>query len=192
MIRINTLGLDGVVEIVPRKIGDDRGFFSETYNAEVLGETHIHEAFIQDNHSYSRDAGTLRGLHFQRPPRAQAKLVRVVRGAIFDVAVDIRKGSPTFGRWAGLRVSAEDWNQLFVPKGFAHGFLTLEPDTEVIYKVTDLYSAEHDRSIRYDDPAIGIGWPEVAAAIRISDKDRDAPLLGRVDTGFIFSATAGP
>lgn len=192
MIRINTLGLDGVIEIVPRKIGDDRGFFSETYNAEALGETHAHEAFVQDNHSHSREAGTLRGLHFQRPPRAQAKLVRVVRGAIFDVAVDIRKGSPTFGRWTGLRVSAEDWNQILVPKGFAHGFLTLEPDTEVIYKVTDFYSADHDRSIRYDDPAIGIDWPEVAVAVQISDKDRDAPLLGSVDTGFIFDATAGP
>lgn len=186
-MEIRSLGLDGVVEIIPRKIGDHRGFFSETYNAEAFRQVPMGETFVQDNHSLSRAAGTLRGLHFQLPPRGQAKLVRVVRGAIFDVAVDIRKGSPTFGRWVGLRVSADDWNQIFIPKGFAHGFLTLEPDTEVVYKVTDLYSAEHDRSVRFDDPAIGIDWPQVAASIQISDKDRSAPMLEDVDTGFVFA-----
>jgi len=191
MIKTRPLGLDGVVEIIPRRIGDDRGFFSETYNAEAYREAQIHEAFVQDNHSLSAAVGTLRGLHFQMPPRAQAKLVRVVRGAIFDVAVDIRKGSPTFGRWTGLRVSAEDWNQIFVPKGFAHGFLTLEPDTEVIYKVTDFYSAEHDRSVRFDDPAIGIEWPRVASSLHISDKDRNAPRLENVDGGFVFAGSSG-
>lgn len=188
-MEIRPLGLDGVVEIIPRKIGDHRGFFSETYNAEAFRQVPMAETFVQDNHSLSRAAGTLRGLHFQLPPRGQAKLVRVVRGAIFDVAIDIRKGSPTFGRWVGLRVSAEDWNQIFVPKGFAHGFLTLEPDTEVVYKVTDLYSAEHDRSVRFDDPEIGIDWPQVASAVQISDKDRNAPMLKDVDTGFVFAGS---
>ncbi|MGO4833765.1 dTDP-4-dehydrorhamnose 3,5-epimerase, partial [Rhizobiaceae sp. 2RAB30] len=134
--------------------------------------------------------GTVRGLHFQLPPHAQAKLVRVVRGAIFDVAVDIRQGSPSFGRWVGLTVSSRDWNQIFVPKGFAHGFMTLEPDTEVIYKVTDYYAPEHDRSIRFDDPDIGIEWPMSGADFHISDKDRNAPRLKDVDTGFVFVGEA--
>lgn len=186
-MEIRPLGLDGVVEIIPRKIVDPRGYFSETYNAEAFRQVPMAETFVQDNHSLSRVAGTLRGLHFQLPPRGQAKLVRVVRGAIFDVAVDIRKGSPTFGRWVGLRVSAEDWNQIFVPKGFAHGFLTLEPDTEVVYKVTDFYSAAHDRSVRFDDPDIGIEWPQVASVVQTSDKDSNAPMLKDVDTGFVHA-----
>ena len=124
------------------------------------------------------------------PPRAQGKLVRVIRGAIFDVAVDIRKGSPNFGKWVGLEVSAERWNQIFVPKGFAHGFVTLTPDTEVIYKVTDFYSPEHDRGIRYDDPAIGIDWPVEAGDITLSQKDTVAPLLAEVDTGFVYGEGA--
>ena len=132
---------------------------------------------MQDNHSLSRAAGVLRGLHYQLPPFAQDKLVRVVRGAIFDVAVDIRKNSPTFGRWLGLEVSAEKWNQILVPRGFAHGFVTLVPNTEVVYKVTERYAPEYDRSIRFDDPAIGIDWPVPAAGITLSDKDRGAPLL---------------
>ena len=133
--------------------------------------------FVQDNHSLSRKAGVLRGLHYQLPPFAQDKLVRVISGAILDVAVDIRKSSPTFGRWLALEVSAKRWNQILVPKGFAHGFVTLVPDTEVIYKVTERYAPECDRSIRFDDPAIGIDWRVSAADVTLSDKDRNAPLL---------------
>jgi len=163
--------------ITPKKFGDQRGFFSETYNSRRMAEAGIALTFVQDNHSLSREAGVLRGLHYQVPPHAQAKLVRVVRGRIFDVAVDIRRGAPTFAQGVGLEVSAERWNQILVPAGFAHGFLTLEPDTEVIYKVSDFYAPQHDRAIRFDDPAIGIDWPVDPARIRLSDKDAAAPSL---------------
>lgn len=175
------LALPGVFEIVPRKFGDDRGFFSETYQAQEFAEAGFSVAFVQDNHSLSREAGVLRGLHYQLPPRAQDKLVRVVRGSILDVAVDIRRSSPNFGRWVSLVVSAEKWNQILVPKGFAHGFVTLEPDTEVAYKVSDLYSAEHDRSIRFDDPTIKIDWPAHAGPVHLSEKDERAPFLAEAD-----------
>lgn len=174
---IRPLGLDGVFEISPRKFGDDRGFFSETYNAKSFAEAGIDLTFVQDNHSYSAAKGVVRGLHYQLPPFAQDKLVRVTRGAILDVAVDIRKSSPTFGKWVALEVSAEKWNQILVPKGFAHGFMTLVENTEVIYKVTDYYSPEHDRSIRFDDPAIGIDWPLPSSGVQLSDKDQKAPLF---------------
>jgi len=174
---VRSLGMDGVFEIRPRKFGDDRGFFSETYNEKALADAGINLTFIQDNHSYSAAKGVVRGLHYQLPEKAQDKLVRVIRGAILDVAVDIRKSSPTFGKWVALEVSAEKWNQILVPKGFAHGFMTLVPGTEVIYKVTDYYSPQHDRSIRFDDPAIGIDWPLAASEVQLSDKDQKAPLL---------------
>ncbi|KAB2746718.1 dTDP-4-dehydrorhamnose 3,5-epimerase [Brucella anthropi] len=177
MMQIRPLGLDGVFEISPRKFGDDRGFFSETYNAKSFAEAGIDLTFVQDNHSYSAAKGVVRGLHYQLPPFAQDKLVRVTRGAILDVAVDIRKSSPTFGKWVALEVSAEKWNQILVPKGFAHGFMTLVENTEVIYKVTDYYSPEHDRSIRFDDPAIGIDWPLPSSGVQLSDKDQKAPLF---------------
>ncbi len=186
MIEVRKLGLDGVLEIVPRKLGDHRGFFSETYNFRTFQAAGIDTRFVQDNHSFSAAAGTLRGLHFQNPPMAQDKLVRVIHGAIFDVAVDIRKGSPDYGKWAGVILSAEKWNQLFVPKGFAHGFMTLVPDTEVLYKVDEFYSAEHDRSIRYDDPAIGIEWPAIDVPVQLSGKDKVAPLLADSDAGFVY------
>ncbi len=176
-MEVRPLGLDGVFEIIPRKFGDDRGFFSETYKVKALAEARIDLSFIQDNHSYSAAKGVVRGLHYQLPPFAQDKLVRVIRGSILDVAVDIRKSSPTFGKWISLEVSAEKWNQILVPKGFAHGFITLTEDTEVIYKVTDYYAPEHDRSIRFDDPAIGIEWPLCSSGVQLSDKDRNAPLL---------------
>ena len=163
---------------------DERGFFSEVWNEAVYAKAGIPQRFVQDNHSLSRDAGVLRGLHFQSPPLAQDKLVRVTRGAVFDVAVDIRSRSPTYGQWLGLRLSAAEWNQLFIPKGFAHGFLTLEPDTEVQYKVTAPYSRDHDRAIRFDDPGIGIEWPMAREALILSDKDRSAPLLAEIETGF--------
>ncbi|PJR90229.1 dTDP-4-dehydrorhamnose 3,5-epimerase [Ochrobactrum sp. 695/2009] len=178
---VRRLELDGLLEISPRKFGDDRGFFSETYNAKSFAEAGIDLTFVQDNHSYSAARGVVRGLHYQLPPFAQDKLVRVTRGAILDVAVDIRKGSPTFGQWVALEVSSEKWNQILVPKGFAHGFMTLVEHTEVIYKVTNYYSPEHDRSIRFDDPAIGIDWPIAASGVQLSDKDQKAPMLADAD-----------
>ncbi len=187
-LEIRRLEIEDVLEIRPRKFGDARGFFSETWNAQAFADAGIALDFVQDNHSYSAARGVLRGLHYQLPPFAQDKLVRVTRGAIFDVAVDIRKGSPTFARWCAARLSAADWNQLLVPKGFAHGFVTLEPDTEVIYKVTNPYSPAHDRSIRYDDPHIGIIWPIAASQFQLSDKDRNAPRLAQAD---VFGPTGG-
>ena len=184
MIEVHPLGLDGVLEIRPQRLGDDRGFFSETWNEREFRDAGIDVSFVQDNHSLSREPGVLRGLHFQAPPFAQDKLIRVSRGSVFDVAVDIRSGSPTYGQWVSAILSAAEWNQMFVPAGFAHGFLALEPDTEVQYKVSAPYSREHDRAIRFDDPAIGVEWPIDRAALILSDKDRAAPLLAEIETGF--------
>jgi len=181
VLEVRTLGLEGVLEIVPKRHGDARGYFCETWNAERFAEAGIDLTFVQDNHSYSAAAGVLRGLHYQLPPRAQAKLLRVVRGSVFDVVVDIRRSSPTFAKWSALEVSAEKGNQILVPTGFAHGFVTLVPDTEVLYKVTDIYSSEHDRSIRFDDPDIGIRWPAIAGGFQLSDKDRGAPELAMAE-----------
>lgn len=178
--------LPGVIEIIAERHRDERGFFSEVYHHAVWAQNNVRGAFVQDNHSFSRAKGVLRGLHFQTPPAAQAKLVRVSRGAIFDVAVDIRVGSPTFGKWVGVELSAEKWNQLYIPAGFAHGFVTLVPDTECLYKVSTAYSPAHDRSIRFDDPAIGIKWPVDAGAISLSPKDLNAGLLAETETGFVF------
>lgn len=177
MIEVRKTALEGVVEIIPQKFGDSRGFFSEVYNAATFREAGIDLDFVQDNHSLSAQRGVLRGLHYQLPPRAQDKLVRVVRGAILDVVVDIRRSSPTFGRWVSVELSDEKWNQLLVPKGFAHGFVTLTENAEVLYKVTDYYSAEHDRSIRWDDPQIAIDWPVPSNELILSEKDRKAPYL---------------
>jgi dTDP-4-dehydrorhamnose 3,5-epimerase len=180
-MELRPLGLQGVLEILPRKFGDDRGFFSETYHAERMAEAGIALQFVQDNHSFSAAKGVLRGLHFQLPPRAQDKLVRVVRGSMLDVVVDIRRSSPTFGKWVSLEISAAKWNQILIPKGYAHGFVTLEENTEITYKVTDYYSPEHDRSLRFDDPTLAIDWPFEAAALQLSDKDRSAPYLDRAE-----------
>ncbi len=181
MSEIRPTTLEGVLEIVPARFGDARGFFSETYNAARLVQSGVDLTFVQDNHSLSARRGVLRGLHYQLPPRAQDKLVRVIRGAIFDVAVDIRRSSPTFAQWVGLELSAEKWNQLLVPKGFAHGFVTLTENTEVVYKVTDYYSPEHDRSIRYDDPNIAIEWPIAFVDLLLSEKDRTAASLDEME-----------
>ncbi|TGR18100.1 MULTISPECIES: dTDP-4-dehydrorhamnose 3,5-epimerase [unclassified Mesorhizobium] len=181
MLEVRSLGIDGVLEIVPKRHGDARGFFMETYNAERFSQAGIDLTFVQDNHSYSAAPGVLRGLHYQLAPRAQDKLLRVIRGSILDIAVDIRRASKTFGKWVALEVSAEKGNQILVPKGFAHGFVTLVPDTEVLYKVTDTYSPEHDRSIRFDDPAIGIEWPSLADGFQLSDKDLKAPTLAAAE-----------
>jgi len=163
--------------LVPKKHGDARGFFSETFSARVLREAGLPAEFVQDNHSLSAERGVVRGLHFQLPPMAQDKLVRVVRGAILDVAVDIRRGSPTFGRHVAVELSDDNWRQLLVPVGFAHGFVTLRPNTEVVYKVTNYYSPPHDRGVRWDDPALGIAWGIDAAAATLSAKDKVQPLL---------------
>ena len=171
-----------VLILTPRRFGDARGWFSETWNAARLVEAGIDLPWVQDNHSFSAAKGTLRGLHYQAPPRAQDKLVRCSRGAILDVAVDFRAGSPRFAQWVGVELSAENGRQLLVPKGFLHGFVTLTEDTEVQYKCTDFYSPEHDGSVRWDDPTIGIDWG-VAAPI-LSDKDRTAPLLAAVQSPF--------
>lgn len=169
--------IPGVFEIRPKRIEDARGWFSEAFKASALTERGIDVEFVQDNRSLSRDAGTVRGLHFQLPPFAQAKLVSVVRGAILDVAVDLRRSSPTFGRHVAARLSADSGNQLYVPEGFGHGFCTLEPDVEVFYKVSAPYAPAHDRAVLWDDPALGIVWPVDAAAAKLSPKDAAAPRL---------------
>lgn len=175
-----------VLLLTPPRYGDDRGFFSEVYHADKLRAFGIDLPFVQDNHSRSELTGTVRGLHFQLPPFAQAKLVRVARGAVLDVAVDIRHGSPTFGRAVTAVLSAEAWNQLFIPAGFAHGFCTLEPDTEVLYKVTNPYSPDHDRGIAWDDPALGIRWPVTPAKALLSAKDRGWPRLADAPMAFDY------
>jgi dTDP-4-dehydrorhamnose 3,5-epimerase len=163
--------------ITPRGAGDERGQFFETWNAREFAAVGINENFVQDNHIVNPSKGTVRGLHYQLPPTAQGKLVRVSRGAIFDVAVDIRRGSPEFGRHVGVVLSAENWRQLWVPAGFAHGYCTLEDDTEVQYKVTDYYSPAHERGIAWNDPQLQIAWPVIAEAVIISDRDRQLPRL---------------
>jgi dTDP-4-dehydrorhamnose 3,5-epimerase len=165
---------------------DERGHFTETYSRRAFAAAGIGMEFVQDNHSLSRRPGTVRGLHFQAPPFAQDKLVRVVRGAIFDVAVDVRRGSPSFRRHVAVILRADEPRQLLVPAGFAHGFCTLEPDTEVIYKVSGFYSPAHDRGIRWDDPDLGIAWPVAAGAATVSLKDRQLPALRDSDVPFEF------
>lgn len=179
-----------VVLLRPKRFGDDRGWFSEVYNEKTFAAYGITDRFVQDNHSLSIPAGTLRGLHFQTPPYEQAKLVRCTRGRIFDVVVDIRRSSPTFGRWVGAELSAENGHQLYVPVGFAHGFVTLEPSTEVTYKVSNLYSPENDGGILWDDPEIGIAWPlpEGIAPI-LSLKDWRQPPLRHFRSPFDYDGT---
>lgn len=184
MVEVRPLALAGVVEITPAMHEDDRGWFIETFSAPALSLHGIDLEFVQDNESFSRAAGTLRGLHYQLPPMAQDKLVRVSHGRILDVAVDIRKASPTYGKWLGVELSAARGNQLLVPKGFAHGFVTLEPGTVVSYKVSAPYSREHDRAISFADPDIGIEWGFPAGQLTLSQKDLAAPLLKAQETRF--------
>jgi dTDP-4-dehydrorhamnose 3,5-epimerase len=172
--------------IATRRYRDERGWFSETYSARHLAAIGIDTVFVQDNQSFSARIGTLRGMHFQGPPAAQAKLVRCIRGQIFDVAVDLRRGSPTYGRWVGAKLSAQTGEQIFVPVGFAHGFVTLEPETEVAYKTSAPYSPESEGGLRWDDSEVGIAWPVDRDAVTCSDKDRDLPSLSFVDTPFDY------
>lgn len=183
MVDVRRLGLGDVSEITPARLGDARGFFTESWSRGAMRDAGFDLDFVQDNHSYSAAAGVLRGLHYQLPPFAQDKLLRVTRGSAFDVAVDIRRGSPDFGRWVGVVLSAQLGNQILIPRGYAHGFLTLEPDTEVQYKVTAPYDPGSDRAIRFDDPAIAIDWPLGGDALTLSPKDRAAPSLADADLG---------
>ncbi len=178
------LAIPEVILITPPKFGDNRGFFSETFKRDAFAQAGVDQPFVQDNHSLSATPGTLRGLHCQVAPHIQGKLVRVVRGAIWDVAVDIRNGSPTYGRHVGATLSAENWSQLWVPGGFLHGFVTLEPDTEVIYKVTAPYDRASERGVAWDDPALAIPWPLASADVVLSDKDAKLPRLAECEPWF--------
>jgi dTDP-4-dehydrorhamnose 3,5-epimerase len=172
--------------ITTKRFADDRGWFAEVYSERTLAGLGLETRFVQDNHSCSRHAGTIRGLHFQRPPHAQAKLIRCIRGRIFDVAVDLRRGSPTFGQWAGAELSGESGRQLFVPVGYAHGFVTLEPDTEVTYKVSDFYAPECEGGIIWNDPDLRIDWPIHGLPALLSPKDQLLPRLADFDSPFSF------
>ena len=174
-----------LILIKPTRHRDERGFFSETYSQRRYKKLGVNVDFLQDNHSFSWEVGTLRGLHFQAPPAAQGKLVHCGKGAIFDVAVDMRRGSPTYGQWEGYELTAENGHQLYVPIGFAHGFVTLEPDSEIVYKCSNYYAPETEGAILWNDPKIGIKWPSVADPI-LSNKDAAAPLLEDLESSFIF------
>ncbi|MBY5974847.1 dTDP-4-dehydrorhamnose 3,5-epimerase [Ferrimonas balearica] len=180
----------GLRLIEPRRFGDHRGFFAETWNRHAFESEGITIDWVQDNHSLSATPATLRGMHFQAPPHAQAKLVRCGRGRLFDVVVDLRRGSPTFGRWEGFELSAENGYQLLIPAGFAHGFVTREPNTEIIYKCSDYYAPETEGAVAWDDLDIGIDWELNGTDPILSDKDRAAPQLSEVDTPFIYEETA--
>lgn len=184
-MQIEATAIADVKLLIPRRFGDDRGFFAETYSRRVLAEAGIDADFVQDNHSVSREVGTVRGLHFQSPPHVQAKLVRCGAGRLFDVAVDIRKGSPTYGQWVGAELSAENGHQLFIPGGFLHGFVTRDPDTEIVYKCSGYYAPECDGAVRFDDPAIGIDWG-LTGAPHLSAKDEAAPLLADLSNPFVY------
>jgi dTDP-4-dehydrorhamnose 3,5-epimerase len=174
------LSIPDVILFTPKVFGDERGFFYESFNQQKFEElTGLKREFVQDNHSKSQQ-GVLRGLHYQLPPKAQGKLVRVVQGEVFDVAVDIRKSSPTFGLWVGAKLSAENKQQMWIPEGFAHGFVTLSDTAEFLYKTTDYYSPEHERSMAWDDPAIGIDWQFKGEPV-LSAKDQNAQLLAAVE-----------
>ncbi|HYE51465.1 MAG TPA: dTDP-4-dehydrorhamnose 3,5-epimerase [Azospirillaceae bacterium] len=183
-MQVTPLSIPDVLLVRPKRFGDARGWFMETYARERYEAAGIRGEFIQDNHSLSAPVGTVRGLHFQLAPFAQAKLVRVLRGRILDVAVDLRQGSPTYGRHASAWLDAETGDQLYVPVGFAHGFCTVEPDTEVAYKVTAPYAPAHDRGLAWDDPDLGIEWPVAAGAALVSDKDAKLPRLADIGVPF--------
>ena len=185
MLDISKTYIPDILILTPARFGDSRGFFAESWNRQRFVEAGIQFDFCQDNHSLSAQVGTVRGLHFQAPPKAQDKLVRCGRGRLFDVAVDIRRGSPTYGRWVGVELSHENGKQLLVPKGFAHGFMTLEPDSEIIYKCSDFYAPETEGALRWNDPAIGVDWPLDVPPV-LSDKDAEAPGLDGFDSPFTY------
>ncbi|KUP23934.1 dTDP-4-dehydrorhamnose 3,5-epimerase [Paenibacillus sp. DMB5] len=181
-MKVTPLKLQGASLLEPVVHGDNRGFFMESYNEEVMQKAGVNFQFIQDNQSLSAEVGVLRGLHYQLNPKAQTKLIRVLSGVIYDVIVDVRRSSPTFGQWVGVILSEYNKRQLLVPKGFAHGFCTLVPNTQVLYKVDEYYSPENDRGILWNDPSLGIDWP-VASPV-LSDKDKRHPLLKDAELNF--------
>jgi len=187
-MKIESTAINELLILTPKRYPDSRGFFSESWNKTRYAGAGINVDFVQDNHSISYELGTVRGLHFQSPPHAQDKLVRCGRGRLYDVAVDIRRGSPTYGRWVGVELSFENGKQLLVPKGFLHGFVTREPDTEIIYKCSDCYAPECDGAIRYDDPEIGIDWGLGDTAALLSDKDAAAPFLKDFNSPFAYES----
>ena len=180
--------IPGLLSISVTRHGDARGFFAETYNQKAYSRAGIETVFVQDNHSVSEFAGTVRGLHYQSPPHAQTKLVRCGRGSLFDVAVDIRVGSPSYGQWHGEVLSSENGRQLYIPEGFAHGFMTLEDDTEIVYKCSDFYAPECEGAVRFDDPDIGVDWPNINGGTTLSEKDAIAPMLRDMKSPFSFEA----
>lgn len=184
-MKFTKTNLDGVIIVEPTVFGDHRGWFMETYNESIFFEKGINIKFVQDNQSFSAAKGTLRGLHYQLNPKAQTKLVRCTRGAIYDVAVDIQKGSPTYGQWFGIELTEQNKKQLLIPKGFAHGFMTLTENVEVQYKVDELYAPEYDRGIIWNDPTIGIKWPMDINPI-LSGKDEKAPVLNDAENNFSY------
>lgn len=183
-MKVERLAIPEVILVTPPRFGDARGFFSETYNAARYAAAGIDAAFVQDNHSLSTQKGVIRGLHCQIAPHVQGKLVRCVKGAIWDVAVDIRKGSVTYGRHVAAVLSAENWQQLWIPGGFLHGFCTLEPDTEVIYKVDDVWNKEAERGVIWNDPDLALPWPVAPGAEVLSDKDAALPRLAECDAWY--------
>lgn len=185
-LEIEKTALDGVLILTPQRFGDNRGFFSESWNRKRMEDAGLGIDFVQDNHSLSEQVGTVRGLHYQSPPFGQAKLVRCGRGRLYDVVVDIRKGSPTYGHWIGIELSFDNGKQLLIPEGFLHGFVTREPMTEIIYKCSNYYSKAHDGAVRFDDPDIGIDWGVNIAGLVLSEKDEAAPCLAEFDSPFIF------
>jgi dTDP-4-dehydrorhamnose 3,5-epimerase len=183
-MRVETTAIEGVLKIIPAKLGDERGFFSEVFRRDLLEGAGVADDWIQDNHAFSAARGVVRGLHFQAPPFAQAKLIRVLRGAIYDVAVDIRSGSPTFGRHVAAELSAANWAQLYVPAGFAHGYCTLSDDTEVMYKVSAPYNKQSEGGVLWSDPEMGIGWPVANDHATCNERDRTWPVLRDFETPF--------
>lgn len=191
-MQIVSLDIPEVKLITPKRFGDARGFFMETFSAPKLAEHGIERDWVQDNHSLSARPGVLRGLHFQAPPHAQAKLVRVVKGRVWDVAVDIRVGSPTYGKWVGAELSADNDQQMFIPEGFAHGFITLQPDTEFLYKVSSVYAPQSDAGIKWDDPDLNLPWPldGLEGGPQLSDKDTVLPTFADFKSPFTFNKDA--
>jgi dTDP-4-dehydrorhamnose 3,5-epimerase len=183
-MEIRSLELEGPLEVIPKKIADTRGYFSEVFRLNSFAEHAGDVSFVQDNQSLSVHAGTIRGLHFQSHPAAQGKLVRCIAGRLFDVAVDLRKDSRTFGRWISVILSPEELNQLWVPVGFGHGFCSLEPNSIISYRCTQYYSPEHDLGVAWDDPDIGIDWPEIADPETLSGKDKAQPSLAELPAYF--------
>lgn len=179
--------IPGPVLITPKRFGDARGFFSETYSAKDFSTIGIAVPFVQDNHALTAKKGTIRGLHFQVAPKTQDKLVRVVRGSVYDVAVDIRRNSPTYGRYVGVELSAENWQQLFVPRGFAHGYCTLESNTEVLYKTSDFYAPECEGGCLWNDKTLNIAWPTFSGKI-VSERDANLPSFAELHSPFVWES----